>query len=132
MGLPAAKQNDQVVGVDIHIVMVPSPSGQVPVPLPHVFSGVLDQELSSDVKIDGLPAATVGSVATNNPSHIPTPPGVSFQIPPADRGTVTTGSATVMINGKQAARMGDIVDSCDDVGNPADSSIVAVSTVLIG
>lgn len=132
MGLPAAKQNDQVVGVDIHIVMVPSISGLIPLSLPHVFSGLLDQQLSTDVKIEGRFAATVGSVATNNPPHIPTPPGVAFQIPPANRGTVTTGSATVTINGKAAARSGDPVDSCNDVGAPADSSIIATSTVLIG
>ena len=132
MGLPAAKQNDQVVGIDIHIVMVPSPSGQVPTPLPHPFSGRLDQQLSTDVKVDGMFAATVGSIATNSPPHFPTPPGVAFQIPPANRGTVTVGSAVVKINGKQAARAGDPVDSCDDVGNPADSSIIAVSTVRIG
>jgi len=129
---PAAKENDQVLGIDIHIVMVPSVSGQVPTPLPHVFSGVLDQNLSPNVKIQGRAAATVDSVATNKPPHIPTPPGVAFQNPPANRGTVTTGSGTVSMNGKAAARAGDTVDTCDDVGNPAESTIVAQSTVLIG
>jgi uncharacterized Zn-binding protein involved in type VI secretion len=132
MGQPAAKQNDQVVGIDVHIVMVPSASGQVPTPLPHPFAGPLETGLSSDVTIDGLAAATVGSVANNRPPHVPTPPGVAFQTPPANRGTVTTGSATVSINGKAAARAGDTVDTCDDIGNPAESTIVAVSTVLIG
>ena len=132
MGMPAAKENDQVVGIDIHIVMVPSAIGQVPTPLPHPFSGQLKQQLSSDVKIQGRAAATVDSVAINSPKHIPTPPGVSFQVTPADRGTVTTGSTTVKINGKKAARNGDTVDTCDDIGNPAESSIIAVSTVLIG
>jgi uncharacterized Zn-binding protein involved in type VI secretion len=132
MGQPAAKQGDQVLGTDIHIVMVPSVSGQVPTPLPHPFSGRLDQALSSNVTIEGKYAATVGSIATNSPAHVPTPPGVSFQMPPANSGMVTTGSAMVTINGKPAARSGDTVDSCDDVGNRADSAIVAVSTVLIG
>jgi uncharacterized Zn-binding protein involved in type VI secretion len=132
MGQPAAKEQDQVTGIDVHIVLVPSPSGSVPTPLPHPFSGKLDQELSSDVKIEDKFAATVGSVATNQPAHTPTPPGVSFQTPPDNRGTVTMGSTTVLINGKGAARTGDPVDSCDDVGNPADSQIIAFSTVLIG
>jgi uncharacterized Zn-binding protein involved in type VI secretion len=132
MGQPAAKQNDQVVGIDIHIVMVPSASGQVPTPLPHPFSGPLESGLSPDVTIEGLPAATVGSVATNRPPHVPTPPGVAFQAPPANRGPVTTGSVTVSINGKAAARAGDVVDTCDDIGNPAESKIVAASTVLVG
>jgi len=33
MGQPAAKQGDQVVGVDTHIVVVPG--SPAPVPLPH-------------------------------------------------------------------------------------------------
>jgi uncharacterized Zn-binding protein involved in type VI secretion len=132
MGQPAAKQNDQVVGTDVHIVMVPSPSGQVPTPLPHPFAGPLEIGLSPDVTIEGLPAASVGSIANNRPPHVPTPPGVAFQTPPANRGTVTTGSVTVSINGKAAARAGDTVDTCDDIGNPAESKILAVSTVLIG
>ncbi|MEO1644337.1 MAG: PAAR domain-containing protein, partial [Chloroflexota bacterium] len=58
MGQPAAKQNDKVVGVDIHIVMVPAPPAPpIPTPLPHPFNGKLDGGLSSNVKITGKPAA---------------------------------------------------------------------------
>ena len=35
MGQPAAKQGDQIVATDTHIVLVPSPGGPVPTPLPH-------------------------------------------------------------------------------------------------
>ena len=28
MGMPAAKQGDKIVGIDIHIVMIPTPTGQ--------------------------------------------------------------------------------------------------------
>jgi uncharacterized Zn-binding protein involved in type VI secretion len=133
MGVPAAKQGDQAVGVDIHIVMVPAPPGPpAPTPLPHPFTGVLDTNLSSDVKIERLPAATVDSVATNQPSHTPTPPGTAFQTPPENRGTVSMGSQTVKINGKGVARMGDPVDSCNDMGTPGNSTVIAVSTVLVG
>jgi len=132
MGQPAAKQNDTVTGNDFHIVLVPSASGTTPVPLPHVFAGTLDQQLSSDVFIEGLAAATKDSVATNQPPHLPTPPGLSFQTPPENSGTVVTGSATVNINGKPAARAGDTVDTCNDIGAPPSSVIVATSTVLIG
>lgn len=114
MGQPAAKLGDTVVGTDIHVVMVPAPPGPpVPTPLPHVFSGALMEDLASDVTIEGSPAATVGSMAINNPPHIPTPPGVSFQSPPANRGPVISGSATVTIGGKAAARLGDSVQSCE-------------------
>ncbi len=128
MGQPAAKQGDQAVGVDTHVVMVPAPPGSpVPTPLPHPFSGIFDTNLSSDVMIESVPAAFVGSIATNTPAHIPTPPGVSFQSPPENKGDVTSGSTTVMINGNGAARAGDPVASCD-----GSSSVVAASSVLIG
>ena len=71
MGQPAAKQGDQVLGTDTHIIMIPSPGGPVPTPLPHPFSGQIDGELSGDVNIEGKPAAVMGSTATNQPSHIP-------------------------------------------------------------
>jgi uncharacterized Zn-binding protein involved in type VI secretion len=133
MGKMAAKQGDQIVAVDTHIVMVPSPSGSpVPTPLPHPFSGMLDGGLSQDVKIDGRPAATVGSTATNQPSHIPTPPGISFQIPPTNQGTIMMGSATVMINGKPAARAGDMVQTCADPVPNTSGQLIAAGTVMMG
>ena len=132
MGMPAAKQGDQIVGTDIHIVLVPSPSGSVPTPLPHPFSGILDGALSSDVKIDKLAAATVDSTATNTPSHIPTPPGVSFANPPKNQGKITIGSTTVFINNKAAARAGDVAQTCNDPSDLPVGTVVAQSTVLIG
>src|SRR3954467_1076312 len=99
MGQPAAKQGDQVTATDTHIVMVPAPPGPpVPTPLPHPFTGIINGGLSSDVKIMGMPAATVDSTADNTP-HIPTPPGTAFQKPPANKATIKIGSPTVKING---------------------------------
>ncbi|MGB2854702.1 MAG: PAAR domain-containing protein, partial [Dehalococcoidia bacterium] len=57
MGQPAAKQGDQITATDIHIIMIPSPTGPVPTPLPHPFSGIINGGLSSDVIIEGMPAA---------------------------------------------------------------------------
>jgi uncharacterized Zn-binding protein involved in type VI secretion len=132
-GQPAAHRDDQVTGIDIHVVMVPSPSGNVPTPLPHPFSGKLTDQLSSDVRIEGQRAATVGSVAPNRPVHVPTPPGVSFQRTPSNRGTVSDGSRSVLINGKKAARMGDPVRTCNDPTDRDAARIVSGSTkVLIG
>ena len=71
MGQPAAKQGDQITAVDTHIVMIPSPGGPVPTPLPHPFNGIINGSLSTDVRIMGMPAATVNSTATNTPPHIP-------------------------------------------------------------
>ena len=130
MGQPAAKQGDQIVGVDTHIIMIPSPGGPVPTPLPHPFSGLLDGSLSSDVKIMGLPAATLNSTATNMPPHIPQ--GGPFQAPPSNRGQIIMGSATVLINGKGAARNGDTANTCNDPADMPVGTVIAVGTVLIG
>jgi len=132
MGQPAAKQGDQVVGTDTHIVLVPSPGGPVPIPLPHLFTGILNGGLSSNVKVMGFPAATVGSTADNAPVHVPTPPGTAFQSPPANKGTVKLGSQTVMINGKAAARHGDVAETCNDPANLPAGTVIAAGTVRVG
>jgi uncharacterized Zn-binding protein involved in type VI secretion len=132
MGQPAAKQGDQIVATDTHIVLVPSPSGSVPTPLPHPFTGIIDGALSSDVNIEKKPAATVDSTATNTPPHIPTPPGVSFANPPKNQGKIIIGSTTVKINGKAAARNGDTANTCNDPADLPVGTVIAVSTVLIG
>ncbi|HBL30338.1 MAG TPA: hypothetical protein DD490_26180 [Acidobacteria bacterium] len=132
MGQPAAKQGDQIVGTDTHIVLVPSPGGPVPTPLPHPFAGILNGGLSSNVKVMGRPAATVGSTADNQPAHLPTPPGTAFQKPPANRGTIKLGSATVKINGKAAARHGDVAETCNDPANLPVGTVIAVGTVRVG
>lgn len=131
MGLPAARENDQVVGVDIHIVMIPVGTGTVPTPIPHPFSGILDGSLSGDVFIEGMAAATQGSTATNTPGHIPQ--GGSFQSPPADKGEVMMGSTTVFINGQAAARMGDTAMTCNDPADAPTGTVIATTgTVFIG
>jgi uncharacterized Zn-binding protein involved in type VI secretion len=132
MGQPAAKQGDIVQAVDTHIVMVPTPGGPVPTPTPgHPFNGLIDGGLSSDVKVMGLPAATVGSTATNKPPHIPLG-GPSFQIPPTNQATIIVGSGTVLINGKPAARNGDTANTCNDPAPLPVGTVVAAGTVMIG
>src|SRR5262245_21885014 len=133
MGQPAAKQGDQIIAVDTHIVMVPAPpSPPVPTPLPHPFTGIINGGLSSDVNIMGAPAATVDSTADNTPAHIPTPPGTTFQKPPANKATIKVGSPTVKINGKMAARNGDMADTCNDPADLPNGQVIAVGTVMIG
>ena len=131
MGQPAAKQGDQVVGSDIHIIMIPAPPGPpVPTPLPHPFTRILQQGLSTDVMIQGMPAATVNSIAMNTPPHIPQ--GGPFQKPPMNQGKIMMGSTTVFINSKPAARAGDTAMTCNDPVDAPVGSVIAVSTVLIG
>ena len=130
MGLPAAKQGDQVTGLDTHIVVLPAPAS--PAPLPHPFSGRLSGALSHDVKIMGKPAATVGSTADNSPPHLPTAPGTGFQKAPGNKGTVRTGSQTVRINGKAAARTGDQATTCNDPTDLPAGTVLGSGTVMIG
>jgi uncharacterized Zn-binding protein involved in type VI secretion len=130
MPQPAARQNDPVTGTDIHILLVPSPGGPVPTPTPLPFAGQLMVSLSTDVLINGLPAATQGSVAQNMPPHIPPSP---FSKPPTNQGTVLMGSPTVLVNGKPLARMGDQVATCNDPVDAPTSTITAGSPdVLVG
>jgi uncharacterized Zn-binding protein involved in type VI secretion len=133
MGQPAAKQSDQVVATDIHIVLVPAPPGPpVPTPLPHPFTGIIEGSLSSNVNIMGMPAATVTSTADDTPPHLPTPPGTSFVKPPSNKATIIQGSPTVLINNKPAARNGDVALTCNDPVDLPVGTVVAVGTVLMG
>jgi len=132
MPQPAARQNDPVTGSDVHILLVPSPGGPVPTPTPLPFTGQLMTSLSTDVLINGLPAAVQGSVAQNMPPHI-APPPATFSKPPTNQGTVVTGSPTVLVNGKPLARLGDPVLTCND---PVDAPVGTISAgspdVLVG
>lgn len=129
MGQPAAKKNDQITATDTHIVMIPG-TPPVPTPLPHPFMGIINNGLSSDVKIMGQPAATVDSTADNTPPHIPQ--GGPFQSPPSNKATIKMGSQTVKINGKAAARNGDMANTCNDPADLPAGTVVAMGTVLIG
>lgn len=128
MGQPAAKQGDTIVAIDNHLIKPPGPTS--PVMVPHLFNGIIDGGLSNDVNIEGRPAATVDSTATNTPPHIPQ--HGTFVKPPQNRGTVVSGSTTVNINGKPAARSGDKAQTCNDPLDLPVGTVQAVSTVNIG
>jgi uncharacterized Zn-binding protein involved in type VI secretion len=130
MAQPAAKQGDQIQALDTHIILVPSPGGATPTPLPHPFNGVINGNVSPDVMIMGRPAATVGSTAINAPPHIPQ--GGPFQFPPSNRAQIVNGSRSVFINGKPAARNGDSATTCNDPVDLPIGTVVAAGTVLIG
>ena len=127
----AARQNDEVVGTDIHIVMLPIPGGETPVPLPHPFKGKITDGVSTNVKIEGVAAATVMCKVKNDQNHIPN--GPKFMNNPTNDGFVVKGSATVLIHGKPAARKGDQVMTCNDPMPLPTSTITKGSTkVSIG
>jgi uncharacterized Zn-binding protein involved in type VI secretion len=130
MGQPAAKQGDKIMATDTHILLMPSPGGPVPTPTPMPFNGTLITDLSTDVFIEGKPAATVNSIALNQPIHIPA--GGPFQKPPSNQGKILVGSTGVFINGKPAARQGDMSMTCNDPVDMPIGQVVAVGTVFIG
>lgn len=119
-----------VVGIDIHIIDVSTPAGPVPTPTPHPFKGKLDRELSGDVKIEDKPAATKGSLATNDPGH--TPIGGAFHTPPKDEATVKKGGDSVLVNDKPIARMGDPCMTCSDPIDLPTGVVIAGSSVKVG
>ena len=132
MGMAAAKKGDQVIAVDTHIVMVPAGPSLVPTPLPHPFSGKLQGNLASSVRIGGQPAAVVGSTAKNSPQHIATPPGTTFQSPPSNEARIKVGSSSVRIEGNAAARQGDTAMTCNDPADLPVGTVMATGTVNIG
>src|SRR5687768_14756575 len=127
MGQPAAKQGDEITAKDFHDIQPPSGG---PVKTMHPFSGVIDDRLSSNVKIMGKPAATKASTATNSPAHKPI--GGTFVKPPANKATILSGSPTVNINGKPAARNGDPAQTCNDPVDAPVGTVVAGGTVFVG
>lgn len=130
----AATWLDLVVGLDLHLEVVPgSPS---PVPFPHPFVGVVwdpvgavvdeivsaTMALVSDtprttgpVLINGLMAAVTGDEAKMPGGHTLVPPGASWAPkPPSGDAILACGSKTVEIRGGKAVRLGDKALSCSD------------------
>jgi uncharacterized Zn-binding protein involved in type VI secretion len=75
------------------------------------FSAVINDQLSANVFIDGKEAATTGSVASKDKTGDDSVPTYAEPKPSKD-GTITGGSATVLINRLGAARDGDTATCC--------------------
>jgi uncharacterized Zn-binding protein involved in type VI secretion len=114
----AAKEFDVVIGIDIHMVTIPTPPGTAP--LPHPFVGIVYDPIGGfigavlakftgggPVYINGLHAAGTGT-AVDGQHHVPTPPGISFapNDVPGNDGSIVSGSKTVHFSGASAARRG--------------------------
>lgn len=129
--MPAARKDDPVSGVDTHIIMIPTPAGEVPTPIPHPFKAKIASGVSTNVKIGGKFAAVSGSQTQNEPSHVPM--GPRFMVNPTNKGTVLIGSTSVMINKKPAARQGDKVLTCNDPAPlPMGTIVAGEASVKIG
>jgi len=136
MSKPGAKKLDQIVSVtpgDIHIIMIPSPGGPVPTPIPHPCASIIKGKVASKVKVMGQPGAVKGSKSQHTPPHIPMGPG-PFQKPPGNKGEIfMTGSMGVLYEGKKAAMLGDTAMMCSDPSDtPVGKVIGTAATVLVG
>jgi len=135
MGQPGAKKTDQIVSVtpgDVHIIMIPSPGGPVPTPIPHPCSSIIQDKVAEKVKVMGQPGAVKGSKSKHTPPHIPMGPG-PFQKPPKNEGEIITGSANVFYEGKEAAMLGDTGQMCSDPSDtPVGKVMGTAAMVLVG
>lgn len=127
-GKQIAVEDDKVVGMDTHIMVVPAGNSTANVLLPHPFIGKLKDKLSKDVKIKDKKCATKDSVAKHDDStHMQLPGTIKFQKNPKKEGKVTGGtSSKVKINGKEAAVIGSQVTTCNDMGMQNNSTIIAM------
>lgn len=126
-GKQMAAQDDRVMGMDVHIMVIPSGPSTTTGPLPHPFMGKLDDGLSDDVSIGDKKAALKGSKAKHDDSmHMQLPGTIKFQNNPKKEGEVTGGtSSTVKIDGKEAAVIGSLVTTCNDIGARNNSTVIA-------
>lgn len=126
-GKQMAAQDDSVMGMDVHIMVIPSGPSTTTAPLPHPFIGKLNDGLSDDVSIGDKKAAAKGSKAKHDdPAHMQLPGTIKFQNSPKKEGEVTGGtSPTVKIDGKEAAVIGSLVTTCNDIGARNNSTVIA-------
>lgn len=129
MGQPAVKLNDTVTGQCAGHT-IPAPNGAPTAAPPMPFSAPLLQQLTTTVKVEGLPAAVEGSSGLNTPPHTPPlhPSDPQFA-PIQQKAEVTKGSSTVNFDGKPAAYSSCQASICTSRQGMANGT---ASTVLIG
>ena len=129
MGEPAAVMGDRITAT-CAVHQVPNPTSGAPQPAPPLpFSAPLLQGLATTVQIGGKPAAVVGARGYNTPPHVGLHATDPFVVPTAQVGTVIAGSATVLIEGKPAAKTGSGCAVC--AGLPG-QLVGTAATVLVG
>jgi uncharacterized Zn-binding protein involved in type VI secretion len=128
MGTPAAVAGDRISGTCTRH-LIPGPTG-APSPAPPLpFSSPLTVALATRTLIKGKPAAVQGSSGLNTPPHVGLHPSDPFMLASAQIGRVVKGSASVLIEGRPAAKTGS---TCTiNAGAPGQLAGTA-TTVLIG
>lgn len=114
--MPVIKHFDPVMGVDIHIVVLP-PGVPTPIPHPHIAMIIDPMDyvpmLGATVFIGPLPRASAGTAGKPIP-HIPM--GGPFVKPPMNEDEIFMGSAMVLADGDPLSFTALPVLSCQDVG----------------
>jgi uncharacterized Zn-binding protein involved in type VI secretion len=128
MGVPAAVAGDQITGLCIGHQTIGPVGNPIPAP-PLPFAAQLITGLSTSVLICGKPAAVVGSGGVCVPPHVGLHASDPFLAPPLQRGTVVSGSATVLVEKKPLATLSSTCTMC--LG-PATSLVASAATVLVG
>jgi RHS repeat-associated protein len=124
--LPASTHLNLIIGIDIHAVMVPTPAGPIPTPLPHAFIGylfdigdllpIIGATVFINYKIRGC-SFTGGMLGTYK--HLPTPPGTIFVVPTIGHDAYNFfGSLKVKAEGNLLAASPYMSMTCNDIGLP--------------
>lgn len=128
MGAPAIVMNDKITGT-CAIHLIPNPASGAPQPgPPFPFSAPVVTGVVATVQIGGKPAAVMGNQGVNTPPHVGLHPSDPFLAPPAQMGTIVSGSTSVMIGGQPAATASSQCTCCSTPG----TLVPSVSDVLIG
>ena len=118
-----AKQFDIIMGVDTHIILIPTPGGPVPTPIPHPFVGIVFDPpefvpiIGATILVNGIPRGQAGTKVKNAVPHIPI--GGPFQKPPANEGEIQMGSITILADFQPCSFSGLPAYTCQDVGKTA-------------
>jgi RHS repeat-associated protein len=126
---------DPVLGLDTHIVLVPTPAGPVPTPIPMPFIGMVFDPLGGAmslatggvVLVNGMPATNVGTAVTNKLTmpHLPVPGPFAKGVPGNDA-ELMLGSLNVSIGGSYGVRLAEIALSCSDPVRMPTSTVLAI------
>lgn len=129
MGQAAAVMNDQITGrCSIHQVPNPTSGAPQPSPAPLPFAAPLARGLATSVIVEGRSAAVVGSSGINTPPHVGLHATDPYVTPAIQEARVTSGSATVLFEGKPAAATGAQCTCCVEPGRLTGSA----ASVTIG
>jgi uncharacterized Zn-binding protein involved in type VI secretion len=129
MGTPAAVMGDQVTATCM-VHQIPNPTTGAPQPAPPLpFAAPLLTGLATRTFIGGKAAAVQGSSGVNTPPHPGLHASDPFMTPTTQQARVTVGSASVLIEGKPAARTGS---TCTVCANAPGQLTGSAATVLIG